>query len=90
MRVNILYKTFTDERRGTRLYQVKTVEVDAGVVGKDPGVSGSFRHEGESPASSPPPGIDERFARLVEAVKINTSLKRGAAVTGLAVMPFGY
>ncbi|MBA4285481.1 MAG: hypothetical protein C0434_08120 [Xanthomonadaceae bacterium] len=68
LRVKIMAKEFTATNKGTRLYLVHAVEVDAGVVGQDPSVSGRFQREGEPITSQPPPGVGERFAQMVAAV----------------------
>ncbi|MEW5709852.1 MAG: DEAD/DEAH box helicase family protein [Pseudomonadota bacterium] len=69
LRVKIMAKEFAAPAQGTRLYLVQAVEIEnAGVVGQDPGVSGQFRRD-EPVASQPPPDVNERFARMVAAVK---------------------
>ncbi|MGH8432124.1 MAG: hypothetical protein ACREUF_17150, partial [Solimonas sp.] len=69
LRVKIMAKEYSGAGQGTRLYLVQAVEIDAGVVGRDPSVSGQFRHGGDATTSQPPPGANERFAQLVDAVK---------------------
>lgn len=69
LRVKIMAKEFAAVEQGARLYLVQAVEVvDAGVVGGDPVVSGQSR-SGQQTASPPPPGVERRFAELVEEVK---------------------
>lgn len=67
LRAEIMAKAFYDDAKGTRLYLVRAVEIDAGVVGKEPGVSGQSRRA--IGASSPPPSVSERFGQIVIAVK---------------------
>lgn len=48
---------------------VQAVEIDAGVVGQDPVLSGRFQRGDESAASQPPSGVTERFGQAPAVVK---------------------
>jgi hypothetical protein len=54
-----------DEREAqTGDLPVQVVEIDAGVVGQDPVLSGRFQRGDESAASQPPSGVAERFDQM--------------------------
>lgn len=54
-----------DEREAqTDDLPVQAVEIDAGVVGQDPVLSGRFQRGDESAASRPPSGVAERVDQM--------------------------
>ncbi|MEQ9131109.1 MAG: LPD1 domain-containing protein [Salinisphaeraceae bacterium] len=68
VRVKMMAKAFENPDKGTRLYLVQAVEIDAGVVGEEPGLPGQFRR-GDAASSPPPSAENKRFAQMVAAVK---------------------
>lgn len=63
-RVKILAKEFSGKERGTRLYHVAAIQIEKPASKRGSSDSASPNHP-----SIPPAGFNERFARLVEAVK---------------------
>ncbi len=69
LKVTMLVKEFIYLNMGTSLYFLHALKIDnAGVVGRDPVVSGNLQRE-ENLTSSPPPSVNELFVRMVSDVK---------------------